>query len=123
MFTARACTRGRAPSNRTAVERAGKRFAPRVFEYRLTNFQTSRAYLLTACSSKCLMNIGAKHSLCLISMLSKMQPSESMPTKNSLVGLKSRKICAGSLIRFSDKVGGEMGVESNRICPLQADAN
>src|SRR5438876_639963 len=58
-----------------AVERAGKRFAPRVFEYRLTNSQTSRAYLLTACSSKCLMNIGVKHSLCLISMLSKTQRS------------------------------------------------
>src|SRR5690349_8835784 len=44
------------------------------------------------------MNIGVKHSLCLISMLSKMQPSESMPTKNSFEGLKSRSICAGSLI-------------------------
>src|SRR5438093_366593 len=43
------------------------------------------------------MNIGAKHSLCLISMLSKMQPSESMPTKNSLVALKSRRIWAGSI--------------------------
>src|SRR5436309_11669001 len=80
-----------------AVDRAGKRFAPRVFEYRLTNSQTSRAYLLTGCSSKCLMNIGAKHSLCLISMLSKIQPSESMPTKNSLDGLKSRRIWAGSI--------------------------
>src|SRR5438874_11318432 len=85
-----------------AVESAGKRFAPRVFEYRLTNSQTSRAYLLTACSSKCLMNIGAKHSLCLISMLSKMQPSESMPTNNGLVGLKSFKIWAGSLISIYD---------------------
>src|SRR5436853_3215075 len=43
------------------------------------------------------MNIGVKHSLCLISMLSKMQPSESMPTKNSFVGLKSFRICAGSM--------------------------
>src|SRR5436190_12829931 len=80
-----------------AVESAGKRFAPRVFEYRLTNSHTSRAYLLTAWRSKCLMNIGAKHSLCLISMLSNMQPSESMPTKNSLAGLKSRRTCPESM--------------------------
>src|SRR5438477_5986689 len=59
------------------------------------------------------MNIGAKHSLCLISMLSKMQPSESIPIKNSLVGLKSRKIWAGSLIRFRRKVGGLTRGESN----------
>src|SRR6267378_8464704 len=63
------------------------------------------------------MNIGAKHSLCLISMLSKMQPSESIPTKNSLVGLKSRNTCAGSLIEFRRKVGGQIVVESNRISP------
>src|SRR5438552_18758303 len=94
-----------------AVERAGKRLAPRVFEYRLTNSQTSRAYLLTACSSKCLMNIGAKHSLCLNSMLSKTQPSESMPTKNRLAVLKSRKACVGSLIEvFEVKSRGPKGV-------------
>src|SRR2546429_322678 len=60
------------------------------------------------------MNIGAKHSLCLISMLSKMQPSESMPTKSSFEGLKSRRTWAGSLIEFGRKVGGEIVVESNR---------
>src|SRR5438034_10327793 len=105
-----------------AVDRAGKRFAPRVFEYRLTNSQTSRAYLLTACSSKCLMNIGAKHSLCLISMLSKMQPSESIPIKNSLVGLKSRKIWAASLIRFRRKVGGLTHGESNTFSGTKSGA-
>lgn len=31
-------------------------------------------------------------------MLSKMHPSESMPTKNSFVGWWSRRICAGSFI-------------------------
>jgi len=34
---------------------------------------------------KCLTNMGVKHSLCLISILSKIQPSESMPTKNGFV--------------------------------------
>src|SRR5436190_15591200 len=62
------------------------------------------------------MNIGVKHSLCLISMLSKMQPSESMPTKNSFDGLKSRKICAGSLMKFSSEKGGvQTRAESNTI--------
>src|SRR5262249_12778272 len=61
--------------------------------------------------------MGAKHSLCLISMLSKMHPSESMPMKNSFVGLKSRKACVGSLITMSKtKVGGQMAEQSNRIC-------
>src|SRR5688572_3295284 len=54
------------------------------------------------------MNIGAKHSLCLISMLSNTQPSESMPMKNSLAGLKSRRTCAGSDITIQS--------QSNRVC-------
>src|ERR1051325_2032374 len=44
------------------------------------------------------MNIGVKHSLCLISIESKMQPSESMPMKNSFDGLKSFRIWAGSIM-------------------------
>src|SRR5437660_1214344 len=31
----------------------------------------------------CLMKLGMKHSLCLISIVSKAQPSESMPMRNS----------------------------------------
>src|SRR5437660_11951914 len=69
------------------------------------------------------MNIGVKHSLCLISMLSKMQPSESIPIKNSLVGLKSRKIWAGSLIRFRRKVGGLTWAESNTFSGTKSGWN
>jgi hypothetical protein len=47
-------------------------------------------------------------------MLSKMQPSESMPMKNSFDGLKSLNTCAGSLIFFSGrKVGGRTARQSN----------
>ena len=35
------------------------------------------------------MVLGQKHSLCLISIVSNAQPSESMPTKNSPVGFSS----------------------------------
>src|SRR3954468_2600464 len=47
------------------------------------------------------MNMGVKHSLCLISMLSKMHPSESRPTKKGFEGRKSFRIWEGSLIRFT----------------------
>src|SRR5262245_12897011 len=125
IFTPRAWTWRRAPSNRMDLARAGKRFAPRVFEYKLTNSQTSRAYLLTACNSKCLMNMGVKHSLCLISMLSKMQPSESMPTNNSFEGLKSRRICAGSLIVCAEESRrlNPHGVKHDLLAILHADAS
>ncbi len=58
--------------------RAGQRLTPRHLEYRLVNSQASRAYLLTPCSPQWLMMLGVKHSLCLISIVSKTQPSESM---------------------------------------------
>src|SRR5690606_18508879 len=65
---------------------------------RLTNSQTSRAYCETGCRRKCLMNIGAKHSLCLISMEPKTHPSESIPMKNSRLGAKARRTCEASFI-------------------------
>ena len=40
-----------AAANRAARPAPGKRFTPRLFEYRLTNSAASRAYLLTPCSS------------------------------------------------------------------------
>jgi len=54
------------------------------------------------------MNIGVKHSLCLISMLSKTQPSESMPMKKGFAGVKAFSACALSLI---------VVVGSSRIAP------
>src|SRR5262245_13973525 len=55
------------------------------------------------------MNIGVKHSLCLISMLSKMQPSESMPTKDGFEGWKSRRIWAGSIEFTIDDLRSAIG--------------
>ena len=60
---------------------------PRLFEYRLTKSQASRAYLLTPASPKYLITLGAKHSLCFTSMVSKTQPSESMPTRKGCLGV------------------------------------
>src|SRR5207237_7750997 len=64
------------------------------FEKIFTNSTASRAYLEIGCSSQYLMIGGQKHSLCLISMLSKAQPSESMPTKNSDFGASAASSCA-----------------------------
>src|SRR5437764_3214121 len=58
------------------------------------NSTASRAYFEIGCSSQYLMICGQKHSLCLISMLSKTQPSESMPTKNSDFGASAASSCA-----------------------------
>src|SRR2546422_8420187 len=41
------------------------------------------------------MMFGMKHSLCLISIESKTQPSESIPTKNGCRGLKERSFSLG----------------------------
>src|SRR5262249_2225423 len=50
---------------------------------KLTNSHASRAYFDTGCKLMCLMKAGMKHSLCLISIVSKAQPSESMPMRKS----------------------------------------
>src|ERR1700678_3750817 len=57
------------------------------------------------------MNIGAKHSLCLISIVSNTHPSESRPMKNLARGSKSRSGWAGAVgvIRGSGHVAARGG--------------
>src|SRR5262249_33635996 len=82
-FALRACTSGRSRRKSSAFRYAGKRLAPRHFEYRFTNSHASRAYFETGWRPMCLMKLGMKHSLCLISIVSNAQPSESMPMRKS----------------------------------------
>src|SRR5947207_8944095 len=80
------------------------------------NSTASRAYLEIDCRSQYLMIWGQKHSLCLISMLSKTQPSESMPTKNSCCGTSPDSPCADMAtvaIRVSSHIYGS---KNARIC-------
>src|SRR5229473_344975 len=44
------------------------------------------------------MMLGQKHSLCLISMLSKAQPSESIPTKNACLGSNPVSVSAETAV-------------------------
>src|SRR3954469_16480210 len=60
------------------------------------NSAASRAYLETAASPKTLMMLGMKHSLCFTSIVSKAQPSLSIPTKKSCVFRNSRRGVCGS---------------------------
>ena len=77
----RAAASGQAVTSCSVRTQTGNLFIPRVLEYRLANSQALRAYFDAACNRQCLMNIGVKHSLCLISIESNTQPSESSPTK------------------------------------------
>ena len=88
IFTPRASTSGRAAVHSNSSISAGKRLIPRLFEYRLTKSHASRAYLLTPANPKYLITLGAKHSLCFTSMVSKTQPSESMPMRNGCFGVR-----------------------------------
>ena len=90
IFTPRRIASGQSHSSSKVFVSAGKRLTPRHFEYRFTNSAAARAYFEIAWSFQYLMMFGMKHSLCLISMVSKTQPSESMPTKNLWRGLKAR---------------------------------
>ena len=96
--------------------RPGKRLIPRHVEYRLTNSAASRAYFETAASPKTLMMLGMKHSLCFTSIVSKAQPSLSIPTKNSCVFRNSRRGVCGSTgtdMRLPFRVGS--GQASSQI--------
>ena len=112
----RAMTSRRSRSRSKTMVRAGQRLMPRHLLYRLTNSAASRAYLETGCKSHHLMMFGQKHSLCLISMESNAQPSESIPTKKGRCGRRSASglAAAGTLLMWVSPCRGWCRAETSQ---------
>src|ERR1035437_3448865 len=89
---------GRPESNLRVSFTARKRLHPLLVEYRLTNSHVSLAYFETGCKPKNFIKLGQKHSFCFISIVSKAQPSESIPIKNFLSGIKANNSSCGFII-------------------------
>src|SRR5260370_41862961 len=61
----------------------------------------------------CLMKVGMKHSLCLISIVSKAHPSESMPMRKSC--LRAKRSSGLSVIVYSEESNlNHRGTEAQR---------